>query len=124
MAGTDKLEISQGFGLPGEAELQKFFAQSQPSFESVPDSLDTGSVFGNPATASPLEGLDKSVLMGILPHDFGLPDEAQLQQLLVSRVPSGSVDAGPISAMPSSLTVLTKQMFYLKFWKRMQKLSL
>ncbi|MFA6162691.1 MAG: family 2A encapsulin nanocompartment cargo protein cysteine desulfurase [Methylobacter sp.] len=103
LAGADKLEIPQGFGLPGEAELQKLFAQSQPSFESVPDSLDTGSVFGNPATASPLAGLDKSVLASILPHDFGLPDEAQLQQLLVSRVPSGSIDAGSIGSAPSSL---------------------
>ncbi|MFA6163760.1 MAG: family 2A encapsulin nanocompartment cargo protein cysteine desulfurase [Methylobacter sp.] len=110
LAGADKLEIPQGFGLPGEAELQKFFAQSQPSFESVPDSLDTGSVFGKPSptTASPLAGLDKSVLAGILPHDFGLPDEAQLQQLLVSRVFAGSnipesADAGSISAVPSSL---------------------
>ncbi|MDD5412328.1 MAG: family 2A encapsulin nanocompartment cargo protein cysteine desulfurase [Methylobacter sp.] len=105
LAGTDKLEIPQGFGLPGEAELKKLFAQSQPSFESVPDSLDTGPVFGNPslATASPLAGLDKSVLADILPHDSGLPDEAQLQQLLVSRVPSGSVDSSSISAVPSSL---------------------
>jgi cysteine desulfurase/selenocysteine lyase len=70
----------------------------------VPDSIDTGPVFSKPA-ASPLAGLDKSVLEGILPHNFGLPDEAQLQQLLVSRVPSGShgiVDAGSIAAAPSS----------------------
>ena len=110
LAGADKSEIPQGFDLPGEAELQKLFAPRQPSFDSVPDSLDTGSVFGNPSstTTSPLAGLDKSVLAGILPHDFGLPDEAQLQQLLVSRVPAGSnipgsVDAGSISAVPSSV---------------------
>jgi cysteine desulfurase/selenocysteine lyase len=72
LAGTDR----SGFGLPGEAELlQKLFAPRQPSLASVPDSLDTGSVFGNPSSAatSPLAGLDKSVLEGILPHDFGLP---------------------------------------------------
>lgn len=104
LAGADKSEIPQGFGLPGEAELQKLFAQPQPSYQGVPDSLDTGSVFGNqsPATASPLAGLDKSVLEGILPNDFGLPDEAQLQQLLVSRVPSGSGAVGSIAAVPSS----------------------
>ncbi|MFA6053684.1 MAG: family 2A encapsulin nanocompartment cargo protein cysteine desulfurase [Methylobacter sp.] len=88
LAGADR----SGFGLPGKAELQKLFAPRQPSLASVPDSLDTGSVFGNrsSAAASPLAGLDKSVLDGVLPHDFGLPDEVQLQQLLVSRVPSGS----------------------------------
>jgi cysteine desulfurase/selenocysteine lyase len=101
--------VPQGFDLPGEADLQKLLAPRQPSFDSVPDSLDTGSVFGNPSSTatSPLAGLDKSVLEGILPNDFGLPDEAQLQQLLVSRVPSGShipgtVDAGSIPAAPSS----------------------
>ncbi len=108
LPGADKSAIPQGFDLPGEAELQKLFAPHQPSFDSVPDSIDTGSVFGNPssATTSPLAGLDKSVLAGILPQDFGLPDEAQLQQLLVSRVPSGSnipggVEAGSIPAVPS-----------------------
>jgi len=101
--------IAQGFGLPDEAELQKLLAPRQPSFTSVPDSIDTGPVFGNPSSpaASPLAGLDESVLAGVLPHDFGLPDAAQLQQLLVSRVPSGSnvpgtADAGSISAAPSS----------------------
>lgn len=104
LAGADR----SGFGLPGEAELQKLFAPRQPSLASVPDSLDTGSVFGNRSSAatSPLAGLDKSVLDGVLPHDFGLPDEAQLQQLLVSRVPSGSsilgsVDASSVPAIPS-----------------------
>jgi cysteine desulfurase/selenocysteine lyase len=96
LAGAYKAGIAgstQGFGLPGDAELQKFFAQSQPpSYQNVPDSLDTGSVFGNPSpnTASSLSGFDKSVLAGILPNDFGLPDEAQLQQLLVSHAPSRS----------------------------------
>ncbi|MGZ5029829.1 MAG: family 2A encapsulin nanocompartment cargo protein cysteine desulfurase [Methylobacter sp.] len=106
---ASKSGIPQGFGLPDEAELQKLLAPRQSSVASVPDSLDTGSVFGNPSSAatSPLAGLDESVLAGVLPHDFGLPDAAQLQQLLVSRVPSGSnvpgtTDAGSISAAPSS----------------------
>ncbi len=94
LPGADKSSLPgvQGFGLPGEADLQKFFAQSEPSFSDVPDSLDTGSVVEPPtaSTASSLAGFDKSVLAGILPSDFGLPDEAQLQQLLVSRAPSGS----------------------------------
>ncbi|MFZ2405675.1 MAG: cysteine desulfurase, partial [Methylobacter sp.] len=104
LPGADRSAIAQGFDLPGEADLQKLVAPRQPSFDSVPDSLDTGSVFGNPssAAASPLAGLDKSVLEGILPHNFGLPDEAQLQQLLVSRVPSGS--GVPGNAEAASLT--------------------
>lgn len=110
LAGADKLAIPQGFGLPGEADLQKLFAPRQPSFASVPDSLDTGSVPGHPSSTaiSSLAGLDESVLAGILPQDFGLPDEAQLQQLLVSRVPSGSsvpvnVEGGLIPAVSASL---------------------
>lgn len=97
-------DVPKGFSLPGEAELQKLLAPRHPSLGSVPDSIDTGPVFSKTA-ASPLAGLDKSVLEGILPHNFGLPDEAQLQQLLVSRVPSGShgiVDSGLIAAAPSS----------------------
>ncbi len=110
LAGADKLAIPQGFGLPREADLQKLFTPRQPSFASVPDSLDTGSVPGHPSSTvtSSLAGLDESVLAGILPHDFGLPDEKQLQQLLVSRVPSGSnipvnVEGGLIPAVPASL---------------------
>jgi len=82
----------QDFALPGDAELQKYFAKSESPYQQVPDSLDTGSVFGktSPNTTTSLAGFDKSVLAGILPNDFGLPDEAQLQQLLVSRVPTGS----------------------------------
>ena len=82
----------QDFSLPGDAELHKFFAKSESPYQSVPDSLDTGSVYGNnsPNTNTSLAALDKSILAGILPNDFGLPDEAQLQQLLVSRVPTGS----------------------------------
>ncbi len=102
--GAGDFEVPKGFGLPGEAELQKLLAPRHPSFGSIPDSLDTGPVFAKPP-ASPLADLDKSVLEGILPHNFGLPDEAQLQQLLVSRVPSGShgiVDGGSIAAAPSS----------------------
>jgi cysteine desulfurase/selenocysteine lyase len=105
---ASKSAIPQGFGLPGEAELQKLLAPRQPSFDSVSDSLDTGSVFNKPSSAatSPLAGLDKAVLEAVLPHDFGLPDEAQLQQLLVSRVPSGSNvpvsgEAGSIPAASS-----------------------
>ena len=57
---------------------------------------------------SPLAGLDKDVLAGVFAHDFGLPGEAELQKLLVSHVPSGSsipgsVDAGSIPAVPSSV---------------------
>jgi cysteine desulfurase/selenocysteine lyase len=105
LPGADKSSIPQGFDLPDEAALQKLLAPRQPSFDSVPDSLDTGSVFGNSSSTatSPLAGLDKSVLAGILPHDFGLPDEAQLQQLLVSRVPSGSTLGSVGAAVPSSL---------------------
>ncbi|MGZ4998166.1 MAG: family 2A encapsulin nanocompartment cargo protein cysteine desulfurase [Methylobacter sp.] len=109
LPGADKSAIPQGFDLPDEAALQKLLAPRQSSFDSVSDSLDTGSVFGNPSSTatSPLAGLDKSVLAGILPHDFGLPDEAQLQQLLVSRVPSGSsipgtANAEPIPAAPTT----------------------
>ncbi|MCX7094439.1 MAG: family 2A encapsulin nanocompartment cargo protein cysteine desulfurase [Methylobacter sp.] len=110
---ADKSALAQGSGLPGEAELQELFAPRQPAFETVPDALDTDSVFGKPSSASPLAGLDKSVLEGMLPHNFGLPDEAQLQQLLVSRVPSdnripgntslGSIPAAPFSAADSDL---------------------
>ena len=119
VAGLDKAGVTgitpQGFGLPGEAELRQLFAPRKPSFESVADSLDTGPVFGNPPSAtapgltSPLmAGLDKAVLAGIFQHDFGLPGEAELQKLLVSRTPSGShlpasVDAGSIPAVPSSV---------------------
>ncbi|MEY3760724.1 MAG: hypothetical protein RIR39_2215 [Pseudomonadota bacterium] len=101
----------QAVGLPGEAELRQLFAPRQPSFESVPDSLDTGSVLGNtpsaPGLQSSFAGLDKSVLSGIFPHDFGLPGVAELQQLLVSRIPTGSnipgsVDADSVSGIPSA----------------------
>jgi cysteine desulfurase/selenocysteine lyase len=83
---------AQDYALPGDAELHKFFAGSKSPYQSVPDSLDTGSVYSNnsPNTSASLATLDKSVLSGILPNDFGLPDETQLQQLLVSRVPTGS----------------------------------
>jgi cysteine desulfurase/selenocysteine lyase len=87
LPGADKSAIPQGFDLPEQAELQKLFAPRQPSFDSVPDSLDTGSVFGNQSSTatSPLAGLDKSVLAGILPHNFGLPIEAQLQKLFAAN---------------------------------------
>jgi len=83
---------AQDFALPGDAELHKFFSHSPSPYQQVPDSLDTGSVYGNnsPNTNTSLAAVDKSILAGILPNDFGLPDVAQLQQLLVSRVPTGS----------------------------------
>ena len=118
VAGLDKVGVTgitpQGLGLPGEAEVRQFFASQKPSFGSVPNSIDTGPVYGNPpssATAhglpSSLAGLDKAVLAGIFQHDFGLPGEAELQQLLVTRPPSGSnlpgsVDTRPVPAIPSS----------------------
>jgi len=117
LAGLDKAGVTgiapQGFGLPGEAALRQLFAPRKPSFESVPDSLDTGPVFGNPHSAtahgltSPLAGLDKAVLAGIFAHDFGLPGEAELQKLLVTPPPTGSyipesINAGSIPAVPSS----------------------
>ena len=83
---------AEDFSMPGDAELHTFFSHSSSPYQQVSDSLDTSSVFANnsPDTTTSLAGFDKSVIAGILPNDFGLPDEAQLQQLLVSRVPSGS----------------------------------
>ncbi|MDD5580101.1 MAG: family 2A encapsulin nanocompartment cargo protein cysteine desulfurase [Methylobacter sp.] len=116
VAGLDKSGAtgisSQAFGLPGEAELRQLFAPRQPSFESVPDSIDTGPVFGNPPSAAPygltppVASLDKAVLAGILPHDFGLPGEAELHKLLVTRPPSGSRIPGSNDAgsMPADLS--------------------
>ena len=112
LANTEKSAIvdipRQNDRLPGEAELQKLFAPRQQPIASVPDALDTSPVFSKPSSPalSPLAALDKSVLAGILPQDFGLPDQAQLQQLLVSRVPSGSTipksgEAGLSSAAAS-----------------------
>ncbi|MEI7994595.1 MAG: family 2A encapsulin nanocompartment cargo protein cysteine desulfurase [Methylococcaceae bacterium] len=110
----------QGFGPPGAVELQQVFAPRKPSFESVPDSLDTGPVYGNsssaaaPSLPSSFAGVDPSVLAGIIPqdfpHDFGLPGPAELQNLLVTRPPTGSLipaprDAGSIPATPSSVAV-------------------
>ncbi|MDD5321253.1 MAG: family 2A encapsulin nanocompartment cargo protein cysteine desulfurase [Methylococcales bacterium] len=119
LAGLDKSGVAgitpQGFGVPGESQLRQLFApRSKLSFESVADSLDTGSVFGSPPSTtaldltSPLPGLDQAVLAGALPHDAGLPDEAELQKLLVSRPPSGShlpgsADASSIPALPTSV---------------------
>ena len=117
LAGFDKAGLtgisSQGLGLSGEAELRQLFAPRNPSFESVPDHLDTGPVLGNPSSAtsydltSSLAGLDKAVLAGIFAHDFGLPGEAELQKLLVSHVPFGSNIpgnyTGAIPALPASV---------------------
>jgi cysteine desulfurase / selenocysteine lyase len=117
LAGFDNSGItgitSQGFGLPGEAELRQLFAPRKPSFESVPDHLDTGPVLSNPSLTPAygltpsLASLDRAILAGIFPHSFGLPGEAELQKLLVSRTPSGShipgnLDAGSIPAVPAS----------------------
>ena len=116
LTGFDKSGVPgitrQGFGLPGEAELKALFAPRNPSYESVPDHLDTGPVLVNPSSAtgygltSSLVGLDKNVLTGIFPHGFGLPGEADLQKLLVSHPPSGSIipassDSGSIPAIPN-----------------------
>jgi cysteine desulfurase/selenocysteine lyase len=116
-AGINRLGAAetapQVLGLPGEAELRRVFAPRKLSFKSVPDSLDTKPVFSNstpsaaPDVTPALAGLDKSMLTGIFPHNFGLPGEAELQKLLVSGKPSGSyigggTDAGPTLVAPSS----------------------
>ena len=100
----------QVFDLPGEAELNKFFAKPQSSYTDVPHSIDTSPVLGGaPSTEHSLANFDKSALSGILPSDFGLPDEAQLQQLLVSRRPAESHPAATpeveanSSAVPAEL---------------------
>ncbi len=118
LAGLDKAGVTaiapQTYGLPGEAELRQLFAPRKQSFGSVPDSLDTGPVYGNPTSAtaedltSPLADPDKAFLAGIPAHDYGLPGEAELQQLLVSHPPSGShipvsIDAGSYPAIPASV---------------------
>ncbi|MGZ5006917.1 MAG: family 2A encapsulin nanocompartment cargo protein cysteine desulfurase [Methylobacter sp.] len=103
--GFDKTGIpAQSVGLPGDAELRQLFAPRKLSFESVPDSLDTGAVSGKPADgiASPLAGLDKAVLSGLFQHDFGLPEQAELQKLLVTPPPSASIATGSVSEVPSS----------------------
>jgi cysteine desulfurase/selenocysteine lyase len=99
IASLDKAGIpsaaQQDFGLPGEAALRQLFAQRQPVFASVPDRLDTGAIPDQPGSASGqalpayLAGLDTHVLAGVFQHDAGLPGEAELQQLLTSRPPSG-----------------------------------
>jgi cysteine desulfurase / selenocysteine lyase len=116
LVGVNKSSVPgiQSFSLPGDAELKSFFAQQrEPSLKQVPDHLDTEPVLSSPTTASSLSSFDKSVLEGVLPSNFGLPDEAQLQQLLVSRAPSGShpsaigsSEAG--SSVPASLTEIDK----------------
>ncbi len=107
LPGVDKLDIPQGFAQPGEAELQKLFSLGQPSLKSVPDSLDRGPVFGNPSSTatSPLAGLDESVLAGIFPQDLGLPGEAELQKLSVTR--PTSVSAFPESIDPRSIPAVS-----------------
>jgi cysteine desulfurase / selenocysteine lyase len=105
VSGLDKAGVvavaPQAFGLPGEAEVRHFLASQKLAFESVPNHLDINSGYDNPPSsgianglASSLSGLDKSVLAGIFPHDYGLPGDAELQQLLISRPPSGSSVAG------------------------------
>jgi cysteine desulfurase/selenocysteine lyase len=104
LAGFDKAGSPlQSVGLPGDVALRQLFAPRKPSFESVPDSLDTGSVLGKPASGvtSPLTGLDKAVLAGVFQHDLGLPGEAELKKLLVTPPPSGSIDAGSMPTVPS-----------------------
>lgn len=122
LAGLDKAGVTaiapQASGLPGESELRQLFApRSNPSFERVPHHLDTGPVLGNPSSAatggltSSLAGLDKAVLAGIFRHDFGLPGEAELQKLLVSRIPSGNHMPGgfDVGSFPDSPTSVTAQ---------------
>ncbi len=99
----------QGFGSPGEAEVRHFLAVQKPSFGSVPNSIDTGSVHSNPATSAAGHGLpssltmiDQAVLAGIFQHDFGLPGEAELQKLLVTRPPTGRHLYGAIDTDPNS----------------------
>ncbi|MEI6146747.1 MAG: family 2A encapsulin nanocompartment cargo protein cysteine desulfurase [Methylococcales bacterium] len=91
-SSTESVASQHNFAFQGDAVLQKFFAKSASPYHQVPDSLDTSPVFPDNSanTSAGLASLDKSVLAGILPNDFGLPDEAQLQQLLVSRVFTGS----------------------------------
>jgi cysteine desulfurase / selenocysteine lyase len=117
LANFDKTRVTgiapQSLGLPGEAEVRHFFASQKPSFENVPNSIDTSPVYGNPPSAtahglpSSLSGLDKVVLAGIFQHDFGLLGESELQQLLVTRPPSGSnfpgsIDTRSVPAIPTS----------------------
>ncbi|ESS68707.1 putative cysteine desulfurase 1 [Methyloglobulus morosus KoM1] len=118
LPGANKIGLSgstpQGVGLPGEAEVRHFFASQKPSFESIPNHLNTDSGYGKPPSsgiandlASSLSGLDASVLAGIFPHDYGLPGEAELQRLLVSSPPSesplpGTIDTRSISTIPST----------------------
>jgi cysteine desulfurase / selenocysteine lyase len=105
LPGFDKTGIpAQSVGLPGDAELRQLFAPRKLSFESVPDSLDTGAISGKPADgiASSLADLDKAVLSGLFQHDFGLPEQAELQKLLVTPLPSASIAPGSVSAVPSS----------------------
>ena len=112
-AGFDKVGVTaispKGPVLPGEAQLRQLFAPKQ-SLGNVPDSLDTGPVIGTPPSAattglaSPLAGLDEAVLAGIFPHNFGLPGEAELKQLLVSRTPSGSHLPSNIDAISNPAT--------------------
>jgi len=49
LAGLDKTGVTgitpQGSGLPGDAELRRLFELRQPSFGSVPDSLETEPIF-------------------------------------------------------------------------------
>ncbi len=86
---------AQSSGLPGEAALRELLAPRKPSFENVPDSLDTGPVFGNPPNGS-------SPLPGLFRHDYGLPGEAELQQLLVTPPPSPSLVEVPSSKAPQA----------------------
>lgn len=89
----------QGFGLPGEAEIRHFFASHKPAFESVPNHLDTDSGYGNPPSsdianglASSLANLDSSLIAGLSPQAYGLPGEAELQQLFAKvSAPTGNI---------------------------------
>jgi cysteine desulfurase/selenocysteine lyase len=100
-SGVTGITTPQGFALPGEAELRQLFAPRKPSLEQIPHHLDTGPVLSSPPSttapglSSPLAGLDQAMLAGILPHNSGLPGEAELHKLFAPfSAPSGSI---PIS---------------------------
>jgi cysteine desulfurase / selenocysteine lyase len=99
-SGFDKTalteHVSSHIELPGEAELRSLFAPRQPSLTNVPDYLNTDPVLAKQSPSSPshlsspLNGLDKAVLDGILALDTGLPVAVDLDKLLVTLIPTGS----------------------------------
>lgn len=104
VAGLDKVRVTgiapQGLGLPGEAEVRHFLASQKSSFDNIPNSIDTSSVYGDP-TSMPTPGLtsspanlDVSLIAGLSPQNYGLPGEAELQRLFAAvSAPTGSIPA-------------------------------